>query len=382
VKNRNSKGRGMIVSLTVRIVLALVGAVLGFAAVFYSINPLLTLLNYQFELVERVAVLAAGALIGGLLGLALAPWVVRQVISLSAWFEGKLVRTPLGEIVTGVLGLIVGLVIANLLGSPLRAIPWVGSILPTIGAVALGYAGWAIATRKKDDLAAFAARFRMTRKEYSPREEQTEATSEAPPKILDTSVIIDGRIADLYRSGFLEGRLIIPSFVLEELRHIADSSDVLKRNRGRRGLDVLNSIQRNRKKPVEILEWLSPRSTEVDLQLVDLAKELGGKILTNDFNLNKVAELHGVEVLNLNELANALKPVALPGERLEINVIKEGKEPDQGVGYLDDGTMIVVDQGKHHIGDTISVVVTSVLQTSAGRMIFSKPASSHDDSPR
>lgn len=192
-------------------------------------------------------------------------------------------------------------------------------------------------------------------------------------KILDTSVIIDGRIADICKTGFIEGTLVIPGFILEELQHIADSSDLLKRNRGRRGLDILNKIQKELDVKVEIYEGDFEEIAEVDSKLVRLAKVLGGKVLTNDFNLNKVCELQGVSVLNINDLANAVKPVVLPGEEIVVQVIKDGKEHGQGVAYLDDGTMIVVEGGRDYIGTTMEVMVTSVLQTSAGRMIFAKP---------
>ena len=189
-------------------------------------------------------------------------------------------------------------------------------------------------------------------------------------KVLDTSVIIDGRIADICETGFLDGTLVVPQFVLRELQQVADSSDSLKRNRGRRGLDVLQRIQKMTNVHVQIVETDFPEVKEVDLKLIELAKRLSGKIVTNDFNLNKVAQLRGVAVLNINELANALKPVVLPGEVLRVFVLKEGKEAGQGVAYLDDGTMVVVDQGKRAIGRTIEVTVTSVLQTTAGKMIF------------
>ncbi|MEO3947956.1 PIN/TRAM domain-containing protein [Gorillibacterium sp. CAU 1737] len=192
-------------------------------------------------------------------------------------------------------------------------------------------------------------------------------------KILDTSVIIDGRIADICKTGFIEGTLVIPEFILEELQHIADSSDLLKRNRGRRGLDILNKIQKELDVKVEIYEGDFEEISEVDSKLVRLAKVMGGKVLTNDFNLNKVCELQGVSVLNINDLANAVKPVVLPGEEIVVQVIKDGKEHGQGVAYLDDGTMIVVEGGRDYIGTTMEVMVTSVLQTSAGRMIFAKP---------
>ncbi|PID59171.1 PIN domain nuclease [candidate division KSB3 bacterium] len=195
-------------------------------------------------------------------------------------------------------------------------------------------------------------------------------------KILDTSVIIDGRIADLSETGFLEGVLLIPQFILQELQHIADSADSIKRNRGRRGLEILHKIQKRVDIQVEITEQDFPEIPEIDAKLVELAKLMEAKLITNDFNLNKVAELQGVSVLNVNELANALKPVVLPGEEIEVQVLKEGKEYDQGIAYLDDGTMIVIDHAKKLIGQTVGVSVTSVLQTTAGRMIFGQLAGS------
>jgi uncharacterized protein YacL len=189
-------------------------------------------------------------------------------------------------------------------------------------------------------------------------------------KVLDTSVIIDGRIADICETGFLDGTLVVPQFVLRELQQVADSSDSLKRNRGRRGLDILQKIQKMGSVAVQVVETDFPEVREVDLKLIELARKLSGKIVTNDFNLNKVAQLRGVQVLNINDLANSLKPVVLPGEVMRVFILKEGKEPSQGVGYLDDGTMVVVDQGKRAIGKTIEVTVTSVLQTTAGKMIF------------
>lgn len=190
---------------------------------------------------------------------------------------------------------------------------------------------------------------------------------------MDTSVIIDGRIADICKTGFIEGPLVIPEFVLGELQSIADSSDGLKRNRGRRGLDILNKIQKELDIEVIIHEEKFPDVPEVDTKLLKLTQLLEGRIITNDYNLNKVAEVQGIEVLNINDLANAVKPVVLPGEEMEVQIIKSGKEAGQGLAYLDDGTMIVVESGRAYIGNTIGVLVTSVLQTSAGRMIFAKP---------
>jgi uncharacterized protein YacL len=226
----------------------------------------------------------------------------------------------------------------------------------------LGYVGISVGLKKREELASLIPLGRKDR-----------PLAVGTYKLLDTSVIIDGRIADVCKAGFVEGTLIVPSFVLEELRHIADSADILKRNRGRRGLDVLRRLQNEPTVQVQLWERDAGGPAEVDTKLVRLARTLGGKIITNDFNLNKVAELHGVPVLNINELANSLKPVVLPGEDMTVHVIRDGKEFGQGVAYLDDGTMIVVDGGKKHIGDNIDVLVTSVLQTAAGRMIFAKP---------
>jgi uncharacterized protein YacL len=198
------------------------------------------------------------------------------------------------------------------------------------------------------------------------------------PKILDTSVIIDGRIADICETGFLEGPLIVPQFVLKELQHIAGSPDSIKRNRGRRGLDILQRIQKNIDITVRIVDHDFPKIREVDTKLVALGKALKGKVLTNDFNLNKVAELQGVPVLNVNQLANAVKPVVLPGEVMNVHIMKEGKEYGQGVAYLDDGTMVVVDNAKRYVSKHIDVIVTSVLQTTAGRMIFTRLREEHE----
>jgi uncharacterized protein YacL len=198
------------------------------------------------------------------------------------------------------------------------------------------------------------------------------------PKILDTSVIIDGRIADICETGFLEGPLIVPQFVLKELQHIAGSPDSIKRNRGRRGLDILQRIQKNVDMTVHIVDHDFPKIREVDTKLVALGQALKGKVLTNDFNLNKVAELQGVPVLNVNQLANAVKPVVLPGEVMNVHIMKEGKEYGQGVAYLEDGTMVVVDNAKRYVGRHSDVIVTSVLQTTAGRMIFTRLKEEHE----
>jgi uncharacterized protein YacL len=265
------------------------------------------------------------------------------------------------EILAGVLGLILGLIVALLLTWVILQIPALQEYsykfyVIIAMALVLGYLGAVVGIRKRGDL-------RLSSRRHAP---------EAAPKILDTSVIIDGRIADLSESHFLEGRLVIPKFVLEELQQIADSPDTLRRNRGRRGLEILRRMQLRKDLEVVVDDYDPPGVEEVDSKLVRLARERGGMIVTNDFNLNRVAELHGIKALNVNELANALKPVVLPGEEISVRLMKKGKEPDQGVGYLDDGTMVVVEGGSVLINKLVPVVITSVLQTTVGRMIFAK----------
>jgi uncharacterized protein YacL len=275
-------------------------------------------------------------------------------------------RVPGKRLLQALLGLLVGLglgwVAAAIAVSLLVALPAeIEVVLRALCLVGGAFLGAAVALDKGQEWN-LAAMVRVLKEQ--PRAESY--------KLLDTSVIIDGRIADITETGFLEGTLVIPQFILRELQHIADSSDPLKRNRGRRGLDILQKIQKKVDIRVEISEMEFPEIREVDNKLVAMAKALNAKIVTNDFNLNKVAELHGVGVLNINELTNALRPVVLPGEDMRVYVLKEGKEYNQGIAYLDDGTMVVVDNGRRHIGQTIDVCVTSVLQTTAGRMIFSR----------
>lgn len=251
-------------------------------------------------------------------------------------------------------------------------IPYVSFIGQLIVYGLFAYLGIRLSTKKRDDIANVVGdvtSFRRVSKE------KIKNNYKSCPKILDTSVIIDGRIADICKTGFIEGPLVIPEFVLEELQHIADSSDALKRNRGRRGLDILNKIQKELDIDIIIHEKKFEDIQEVDSKLLKLTQLMKGKIITNDYNLNKVAEVQGIDVLNINELANALKPVVLPGEEMVVQVVRDGKESGQGLAYLDDGTMIVIESGRKFIGDTIDVVVTSVLQTSAGKMIFAKPKS-------
>ncbi|MCF8012108.1 MAG: PIN/TRAM domain-containing protein [Clostridiales bacterium] len=308
------------------------------------------------------------------LGIFITPWIIRGVVWVAVKLEQTLQKTPTQDLLIGSVGLIIGLIIANLLGSLLSDFGWIGKVFWFVSTGILGYLGLSVSVKKREDIwNAFANIPKFVGKDKQVKVESQQVSE----KVIDTSVIIDGRIADLCTSGFIEGKLIVPPFVLEELRHIADSSDLLKRNRGRRGLDILNKMRKESGINVQIYENMQEpeeeTNDEVDTKLVKLAKRLGAKIFTNDFNLNKVAELHGVKVLNINELANAVKPVVLPGEEMTAQVVKDGKEAGQGVAYLDDGTMIVIDEGKKYIGQTINLLVTSVLQTSAGRMIFAKP---------
>ncbi|ASF37709.1 PIN/TRAM domain-containing protein [Halobacillus halophilus] len=320
-----------------------------------------------------------GAVLGALILFLLTFWIVDYIVDFLRWIEDTLVRAPVADLLFGSLGLIVGLIVAYLINIPVQdiQIQVVNQVVPIFLTFLLGYFGFQVGFKRKDEFLNM----------VSKKEKADEGTSSSPApagvdsslipkeKILDTSVIIDGRIADICETHFLEGTIVIPQFVLEELQHIADSSDGLKRNRGRRGLDILNRLQKDLPVNVEIYEGDFEDIQEVDSKLVKLAKVMNGIVVTNDFNLNKVCEFQNVQVLNINDLANAVKPVVLPGEEMSIQVIKDGKEQNQGVAYLDDGTMIVVEEGKSYIGKTIEVVVTSVLQTSAGRMIFAKPKS-------
>ena len=298
---------------------------------------------------------------GGWIGAASGAGLALLLITL----EFSLKKVSSRGLSAAVFGLLFGLVMARVIISTLDMVPAgpeVGNPLRSVIVVIFCYFGMAIALRGRDDFNIIVPYIKFS------RQDQREETV-----ILDTSVVIDGRIADICQTRFVEGRIVLPRFVLKELQQIADSQDPIKRNRGRRGLDVLARIQKIPNIDVRIQEEDFADVKEVDAKLVKLAKLMGGKILTNDFNLNKIAELQGVQVLNINELANALKPVVLPGEVMEARVIKEGKEYNQGVAYLDDGTMVVVEQGRSLIGQNVRVMVTSVLQTAAGRMIFAKP---------
>ena len=299
----------------------------------------------------------------------------RQGLVIGSGFGAALVlveyflkKVSLKNMFTCLLGLIAGLAAAYLL--VLLTSAMVGgdghvaarSMVAASSGLTLGYLGMAIAYKKRDEFDFL----------FQGGNSRAWRSGGNGVKILDTNVIIDGRILDICKTGFVDGTLIIPRFVLKELQYIADSSDVLRRNRGRRGLDILHAMQKSPDINVKISEEDFPTVKEVDAKLIELGKSLGAKVITNDFNLNQVAELQAVSVLNINELANAIKPVILPGETMTVRVVKEGKEYAQGVAYLDDGTMVVVDNGRALMGQSLEVTVTSVLQTAAGRMIFTK----------
>jgi uncharacterized protein YacL len=360
----------------IRAIITLVGAVAGYGVFllarfigivtrFYDLTGLNQLQQFVF--------ISASAIIFGLLFFLLTPTIGQQSAKVAKNIESEIQAVPANDIIVGTGGLVIGLIIAFLISQIFNRMQgFLGIILNLVTFIVLGYLGVVVATRKGRDLL---PAWISARRSAAGGGKTKNKLADASPKILDTSVIIDGRIADIMKTGFLEGRIVIPEFVLVELRHIADSSDGLKRNRGRRGLDVLNRIQTEY--GIDIYNTETEKTLEeipeVDVKLLKLAQILHGKVVTNDFNLNKVALIKGVDVLNINELANTLKPVVLPGEDMNLFLVKEGKETNQAVAYLDDGTMIVVEDGRRFIGKSLDVIVTSVLQTAAGRMIFAKP---------
>lgn len=302
------------------------------------------------------------------------------IAAIALVFEERVKKAPLRIVAGGALGLITGLVVGNLLAYPLTLI-LTGSHYLELAAyllinLVIGYLGLSVGMKKGDefDTHGIARIFSPETKKDQPENKQAPQPQGRPLQaiVIDTSVIIDGRIADVCETGFVEGEIVVPQFVLQELQYIADSPDSTKRVRGKRGLDILKTLQKNEKVAVKILDKDYPEIKEVDSKLVALAMELQGRVLTNDANLTKIAELRGVKVLSMNRLATALKPVAMPGEVMNILVLKEGKEHGQGIGYLEDGTMVVIDNAKEHLGKNVDVAITSVLQTTGGRMIFSR----------
>lgn len=327
--------------------------------------------------IARISVLILGTLIGVIIGYLISSFILKQGLVIAKRLERILTHIPNQELIAGTIGLLFGLIIANLIGVAFNQVPIIGPYIPIILSAIFGYSGLKIMARKGPEIyynyvqqwggegTKKTSRFKMFSTHKSDKTTST-------PKLLDTSVIIDGRIKELCNTGFIEGPLMVPLFVLNELQIISDSADATKRNRGRRGLDILKEMQDANKVAIEVVEDDYDDLTEVDSKLMRLALDKQWKLMTNDFNLNKVARVQGIEVLNLNELANVLKPALIAGEWIRVQIMKEGKEIHQGVAYLDDGTMIVVEDGKPYVGQTVEVMVTSILQTSAGRMIFAR----------
>jgi len=341
------------IELTLRLVGMIVFAIIG-----WRIGDLLGAGPDSFRYIIILA------LAGAALGLLVTPWITIRPYT---WVRRTIRQIPAQQLLAATIGLLIGLIIAALTAFPLSFLPNpLGSILPFVSLIIFGYLGaWVMITRERDFYAILGGRFS--------KEGATKTATSDRQVLLDTSVIIDGRIADISHTGFIDGTMIIPRFVLAELQHIADSADPLRRNRGRRGLDMLNKLQKESIFPIRITDLDVEDVHEVDDKLVRLGKNLRCPIVTNDYNLNRVAELQGVRVLNINELANAVRAVVLPGETMRVRIVQEGKELGQGVAYLDDGTMVVVDNGRRAIGNTIDVVVTRMLQTNQGRMIFAAP---------
>lgn len=369
-----------------RLVVALFGVAVGVAvgiALLMAVDSVRVSLGY-ISLYERMfnwgiaLIYAASGLLMAFIFYFISPWLIDGFIAVIGMIEAYLSRMETVDILYCVMGLILGLFIAFLISTLTSGIR-IGLLrfgVEVLLYVTFGYLGWSVMYRRRGELVApeWMASDRGTFGRMGGRTVRRGGVPQslARPKLLDTSVIIDGRIADICATGIIEGTLIVPKFVLLELQHIADSADALKRNRGRRGLDILKMMQESGTAAISIVDKDYEDVPEVDAKLIRLTHEMGGVVVTNDYNLNKVAGVQDVPVLNINELANAIKPLALPGEEMMGAIVKEGKESGQGVAYLDDGTMIVVEGGKRCMGETVPVIVTSVLQTAAGRMIFAK----------
>ena len=329
--------------------------------------------------VARISVIVIGTIIGVLIGYFISSFILKQGLVIARQLERVLTHIPNQELIAGTIGLLFGLIIANLIGAAFNQVPIIGPYISIILSAIFGYSGVRLMARKGPEMY-FNYLKQWKRSEAGTKKSRgfnmfgshKSSDSNLTAKLLDTSVIIDGRIKELCATGFIDGPLIVPVFVLNELQIISDSADGMKRNRGRRGLDILKEMQDAKLVPIEIVENDYDDLHEVDSKLMRLALEKQWKLMTNDFNLNKVARVQGIKVLNLNELANVLKPALIAGEWIRVQVMKEGKEVQQGVAYLDDGTMIVVEDGRPYVGQEVEVMVSSILQTSAGRMIFAR----------
>ena len=370
-----------IISLSISLIIVVTGLILIDLSLPYMSNYLGYDLhgNGFFGVTFANMILALpGLFIFSWLALVLAPFITNSHFNSAELLTTSLSKIPTSDILVMVFGIGIGLILANLIGGPFSRLPIVGPYIPIVLSLVLSIVGAKLALRKHNDIVGFFNRI-PNRKVIKPAEKQPDAITGAlsdrlysTNKLLDTSVIIDGRIMDIMAAGYLERQLVVPNFVLEELQKLSDSADNLKRAKGRRGLDLVQDLRISYKEQVVVVDNDYDDISEVDAKLVRLAKQAYAAIITNDYNLNKVAGIQGVKVLNINELANAIKPLVIAGEEMNVYLVKEGKEANQAIAYLDDGTMIVVENGRHSIGNSIPVVVTSVLQTSAGRMIFAK----------
>ena len=329
----------------------------------------------------------------GWVGWVITPFLIKYLLKYSEIVASVLAKAPSGDIIVSLIGVLVGLILANLIGAPFSRLPIAGPYIPIVLSIVLALTGAKVASHKSKDILGLFYRSRPQGEDLPVKaegmvqelQEETVVDTDSLPaelaafnKLLDTSVIIDGRISDILKTGFLEGNLVIPHFVLDELQRLSDSSDNLKRAKGRRGLDFIHELQEIYHHVVIVKDLEYDMLQDVDSKLIALAKDTDSIIVTNDFNLNKVASIQGIRVLNINDLANAVKPVVIPGEEMTAYLLREGKESGQAIAYLQDGTMIVVEGGRKYIGNKIRIAVTSVLQTSAGRMIFAKVPKNHD----
>lgn len=368
-------------SLTISLIIVITGLIF----IHNFIPSLETMTGFKFAgenfmgiTYSSLILLAPGFVFFGWLAIVSAPFITNAIFDYAERVARMLSSIPTAEIFVMVIGVGTGLIIANLLGSSLSRVPIIGPYVSIVLSLVLAIVGAKLATMKRKDIISFFNHLNPTRakektpecqeckEDYGPLCDELSSTN----KLLDTSVIIDGRIMDILAAGFLDGRLVVPNFVISELQRLSDSADSMKRAKGRRGLDMVQDMQTNYKNRVAIVDKDYDDIPEVDAKLVKLAQATGAVLMTHDYNLHKVAEIQGVTVLNINELANAIKPVVLPGEEMQVYLVKEGKELNQAIAYLDDGTMIVVENGQGHIGGNVTIVVNSMLQTAAGRMIF------------
>ena len=370
----------------------LVKAVMVFicAAAGYQISKLILERSWwpNVTLIHPIGTTVFIILLSACFGFILAPLFWLGLTKFGQFSEAKLQNTSVSDLIVSLMGLILGLMLANLIALPMSRIPGgVGVYIAVLLNIALGYLGLRFFSKRRNDFWNFITnigdiKFKITRKKKKNNasenlDEESDMSSDfyySTPKILDTSAIIDGRILDVAQTGFLEGTIVLPRFILAELQGVADSTEPLRRTRGRRGLSVVTELQKIEALSIEIPETTLKEleRDKVDEALVVLARQINGKVVTTDYNLNQIAQIEGVSVLNVNDLANSLKPMLLPGENVEIDIIRVGKENHQGVGYLDDGTMLVVEDGYKRIGEKVKVTVTSMLQTSAGRMVFGR----------